>query len=239
MTTAKAFIPRILANVTISQIRETFSKKQIGKVSSINMHRRKNDKNHSYSFAFLEIKLYKTKEATILCEEILDNGFAKVFYDQKNYWEIKSFIPKKDRVSKSSPTSSSSVSLDSLYMINTEEMEEYEIEDESYSIDMDLGEKVFLPTGLLDIDHKENDYREQLSCNKYEDYSLSMDNYSKSKLINMYLFDESKYEENTYLYYIQTICRELTKIPALFSSDNSEEEKTQEYTDLEKCIMTA
>jgi hypothetical protein len=66
-----------------------------------------------------------------------------------------------------------------------------------------------------------------------------MDNYSKSKLINMYLFDESKYEENTFLYYIQTICRELTKIPALFSSDNSEEEKTQEYTDLEKCIMTA
>ena len=238
MTIAKAFIPRILANVTISQIRETFSKKQIGKVSSINMHRRKNDKNHSYSFAFLEIKLYDTKEATTLCEEILDNGTAKVFYDTKNYWEIKSFIPKKDRVSKSSPTSSSSVSLNSLYMTN-DEMDEYEIEDEPYSIDMDLGEKVFLPTGLLDIDHKENDYREQITCDKYEDYPLSMDNYSKSKLINMYLFDESKYEENTYLYYIQSICKELTKLPALFSSDSKEEEISQEYTDLERCIRTA
>jgi hypothetical protein len=96
-TITKAFIPRILCNVTVSQIRDVFAAKQIGKIKNIDMHRRKNDKNNQYSFAFIELALYDTKEATVLCEEILDNGSSKVFYDRKNYWEVKAFLPKNQR----------------------------------------------------------------------------------------------------------------------------------------------
>jgi hypothetical protein len=100
-TIAKAFIPRILGNVTVSQIRDAFAAKQIGKVKNIDMHRRKNEKNNQYSFAFIELALYDTKEATDLCEDILDNGSSKVFYDRKNYWEVKAFLPKSERVAAS------------------------------------------------------------------------------------------------------------------------------------------
>jgi hypothetical protein len=98
-TIVKAFIPRVLCNVTVSQIRDVFAAKQIGKIKNIDMHRRKNDKNNQYSFAFIELALYDTKEATFLCEEILDNGSSKVFYDRKNYWEVKAFLPKNQRAS--------------------------------------------------------------------------------------------------------------------------------------------
>uniref|UniRef100_A0A6C0JZA7 RRM domain-containing protein n=1 Tax=viral metagenome TaxID=1070528 RepID=A0A6C0JZA7_9ZZZZ len=98
-TITKAFIPRILGNVTISHIRDAFAAKQIGKVKNIDMHRRKNDKNNHYSFAFIDIVLYDTKEATDLCEDILDKGSSKVFYDKKNYWEVKAFLPRSERAS--------------------------------------------------------------------------------------------------------------------------------------------
>jgi hypothetical protein len=101
-TIAKAFIPRILGNVTVSQIRDAFAAKQIGKVKNIDIHRRKNEKNNQYSFAFIELALYDTKEATELCEDILDNGSSKVFYDRKNYWEVKAFLTKSERAAKAS-----------------------------------------------------------------------------------------------------------------------------------------
>lgn len=103
-TIAKAFIPRILGNVTVSQIRDAFAAKQIGKVKNIDIHRRKNEKNNQYSFAFLELALYDTKEATDLCEDTLDNGSSKVFYDRKNYWEVKAFLTKKERATASTAT---------------------------------------------------------------------------------------------------------------------------------------
>jgi len=103
-TITKAFIPRILCNVTVSQIRDAFAAKQIGKVKNIDMHRRKNEKNNQYSFAFLDLALYDTKEATALCEDILDNGSSKVFYDKKNYWEVKAFLPRSERALSPSST---------------------------------------------------------------------------------------------------------------------------------------
>jgi hypothetical protein len=100
----KAFIPRILGNVTVSQIRDAFAAKQIGKVKNIDIHRRKNEKNNQYSFAFIELALYDTKEATDLCEDILENGSSKVFYDRKNYWEVKAFLTKSERATASIAT---------------------------------------------------------------------------------------------------------------------------------------
>jgi len=98
-TITKAFIPRVLPNVTISQIRSVFSAKQIGKVANIDMRHRKNEKNNQYSFVFLELALYNTKEATELTEEIANIGLSKVFYDKKNYWEVKPFLSKSQRIS--------------------------------------------------------------------------------------------------------------------------------------------
>uniref|UniRef100_A0A6C0HIR0 Uncharacterized protein n=1 Tax=viral metagenome TaxID=1070528 RepID=A0A6C0HIR0_9ZZZZ len=95
----KAFIPRILGNVSVSQICNAFAAKQIGKVNHIDIHRRINEKNNQYSFAFLELELYDTEEAIALCEDIQENGLCKVFYDRKNYWEVKAFLPRSERAS--------------------------------------------------------------------------------------------------------------------------------------------
>jgi hypothetical protein len=98
-TITKAFIPRVLPNVTISQIRDVFAAKQIGKVININMHHRKNEKNNQYSFVFIDLILYNTKEANDLNEDITNAGVSKVFYDKKNYWEVKPFLSKSQRIS--------------------------------------------------------------------------------------------------------------------------------------------
>jgi hypothetical protein len=95
----KAFIPRVLPNVTISQIRDVFAAKQIGKVTNIDMRHRKNENNNLYSFVFLELALYNTKEAAELNKDIANAGLSKVFYDKKNYWEVKSFLSKTQRIS--------------------------------------------------------------------------------------------------------------------------------------------
>jgi hypothetical protein len=101
-TITKVFIPRILGNITAITVAHVFAAKQIGKITNIDMRRRKNEHNELYSFAFLDITLYNTKEATALCEDILDNGSSKVFYDRTNFWEVKSFIPRNQRADKHS-----------------------------------------------------------------------------------------------------------------------------------------
>jgi hypothetical protein len=98
-TITKAFIPRVLPNVTISQIRDVFAAKQIGKVTNIDMRYRRNENNNLYSFVFLEIALYNTKESAELNNDIANTGLSKVFYDKKNYWEVKSFLSKTQRIS--------------------------------------------------------------------------------------------------------------------------------------------
>jgi hypothetical protein len=101
-TINKVFIPRILGNITASTVADVFAAKQLGKIKNIDMRHRKNENNELYSFAFIEIALYDTEEAIALCEDIIDNGSSKVFYDRTNYWEVKSFIPRNNRPAKPS-----------------------------------------------------------------------------------------------------------------------------------------
>ena len=101
-TINKLFIPRILGNITASTVADVFAAKQLGKIKNIDMRHRKNENNELYSFAFIEIALYDTEEAIALCEDIIDNGSSKVFYDRTNYWEVKSFIPRNNRPAKPS-----------------------------------------------------------------------------------------------------------------------------------------
>jgi len=97
MSIVKLFIPRILGNITISQMRKTFVDKDIGKVTYIQFHRRKNEHKHLYSFAFLNIKLFETATAEAFNNDIKENGVYQLFYDKKNYWEVKKHASKKDR----------------------------------------------------------------------------------------------------------------------------------------------
>lgn len=98
-TITKVFIPRVLGNVTISQIRCVFAAKNLGKVTNIDVHHRKNEKNHRYSFVFLDLALYNSQEASDLCKDMLANGSTKLYYDNKNYWEVKTFLSKAQRLS--------------------------------------------------------------------------------------------------------------------------------------------
>jgi transcription elongation factor Elf1 len=93
----KAFIPRILGNIKSSQIRKTFVEKQIGKICSINIHRRKNENKNAYSFAFITVKLCDNAFALSVYKAIADTGVYNLYYDKKNYWEVKQYISKKTR----------------------------------------------------------------------------------------------------------------------------------------------
>ena len=98
--TAKVFIPRVLGGVNMSSIRTAFMDSKIGKPTSIDMHRKLNEKKNSYSFVFIDIDLFDTDEANAFSEGINTRGVYQLHYDKKNYWEVKSFLKKKDRTSK-------------------------------------------------------------------------------------------------------------------------------------------
>jgi hypothetical protein len=101
---AKVFIPRVLGGVKMSSIRTAFMDSKIGKPTSIDMHRKLNEKNNRYSFVFIDIDLFDTNEAKAFSESMNTRGVYQLHYDRKNYWEVKSFLQKKDRTSKKAST---------------------------------------------------------------------------------------------------------------------------------------
>lgn len=103
-TVAKVFIPRVLGGVHMSSIRTAFMDSKIGKPTSIDMHRKLNEKNNRYSFVFIDIHLFDTDEANAFSESLNTRGVYQLHYDRKNYWEVKSFLKKKDRTNKKAAT---------------------------------------------------------------------------------------------------------------------------------------
>lgn len=98
--TTKIFIPRILGGINISSIRTAFADHKIGKLVNINLHKKKNDKNHVYSFAFIEIELFETDEANCFKQELDRAGVIDFHYNHKNYWEVKRYLSRKSRATK-------------------------------------------------------------------------------------------------------------------------------------------
>lgn len=97
MTTINIFIPRILDNISESDINQAFYEMNIGIVTYIDLHTRVNEMNHRYSFAFISIELFDSDMAQNILYKLNQHGRAHIPYDDRNYWEIKYFIPKEKR----------------------------------------------------------------------------------------------------------------------------------------------
>lgn len=97
--TTQIYIPRILGNIQDSQIIEQFDNMNIGKIINIETHKKINENGYPYSFAFINLRLYETKNATIFKNNLEQLNNFQLFYDEEagRYWEIKKHIPRKER----------------------------------------------------------------------------------------------------------------------------------------------
>ena len=94
MNTIEIFIPRILGTITKNTVIKTFRELRIGNITTIDMHKKINENNNAYSFAFISIDLYNN-EYTKTFKHILDTKeYTRVTYDyhKNQYWEIKKHI---------------------------------------------------------------------------------------------------------------------------------------------------
>jgi hypothetical protein len=103
MTTNKVlniYIPRMLGTITKEIITDTFHSLHIGNVSYIDMHKRVNENNNSYYFAFITLELYDTDSAKNITKILNRDGITRITYDTKNkqYWEVKQHIQRELRV---------------------------------------------------------------------------------------------------------------------------------------------
>ena len=94
MNSIEIFIPRILGTITKNAVINTFKELRIGNITSIDMHKKINENNNAYSFAFISIDLYNN-EYTKTFKHILDTKeYTRITYDyhKNQYWEIKKHI---------------------------------------------------------------------------------------------------------------------------------------------------
>ena len=94
------YIPRMLGTITKEIITDTFDSLHIGNVSYIDMHKRVNENNNSYYFAFITLELYDTDSAKNITKILNRDGITRITYDTKNkqYWEVKQHIQRELRV---------------------------------------------------------------------------------------------------------------------------------------------
>jgi hypothetical protein len=99
MNLAKIYIPRILDSVSNKTITDTFQAMRIGSVYYIDKHRKVNERNKVYHFAFINIELFDTPEAKSFMYSIMRNGSFKLIYDMANilYWEVKPYVDREKR----------------------------------------------------------------------------------------------------------------------------------------------
>ena len=99
MMTLQIYIPRILGNIHNTQIIEQFNTMNIGKIVNIDMHKKINENGYPYSFAFIKLQLYESRNATIFKNNLEQLNNFQLFYDEEagKYLEIKKHISRKDR----------------------------------------------------------------------------------------------------------------------------------------------
>ena len=78
------YIPRMLGTITKEIITDTFDSLHIGNVSYIDMHKRVNENNNSYYFAFITLELYDTDSAKNITKILNRDGITRITYDTKN-----------------------------------------------------------------------------------------------------------------------------------------------------------
>jgi hypothetical protein len=57
MNSIEIFIPRILGTISKNAVINTFKELRIGNITNIDMHKKINENNNAYSFAFISIDL--------------------------------------------------------------------------------------------------------------------------------------------------------------------------------------
>lgn len=264
-TITKVFIPRVLANVTISQIHSVFASKQIGKTIYVDMHRRKNENNRIYSFVFLDISLYDTKESCDFYEDMTRHGSCKLYYDKKNYWEVKPFAhtPERGEINEKKEESDKPEEIENIYSICKDLAKnnfdyDYEKNWKKIAIHSELL-KVFCDREINVNNHEKDNskkcqstletriFREKRLDTRMEEDQLFekivIDDFSGtcgeqpfSKFIPM--FNELNEQERTQLTYIRTLCNELMKLPSFYTKEEREKME-KDYDDLEKEIKNA
>ena len=72
---------------------------RIGWVFYIDKHRKVNERNKIYHFAFINIEIFDTPEAKSFMNTIARNGSFKLIYEAANflYWEVKLYIDREKR----------------------------------------------------------------------------------------------------------------------------------------------
>jgi hypothetical protein len=95
----KIYIPRILGGINSKMLKNTFHRLSIGDAYYIDMHRKVNENNHIYYFAFLEIEMYDTIASNSLLAKLNNNRSVNLIYDEEagQYWELKKHVPKNER----------------------------------------------------------------------------------------------------------------------------------------------
>lgn len=93
------FIPRVFSNIRAERISEIFDTKCIGKVSSVDLISKKNQKGDTtqyYNMAFVHFdRLYDTDEALTFRREVSDPTMkAKVLYEDPWFWIVLPFEQK-------------------------------------------------------------------------------------------------------------------------------------------------
>ena len=100
MSSIHIYIPRILGSVKKSEIIDTFKRMDIGQVTFIDMHRKINENNNSYYYAFIKINLFSTIRSNNFQKSVCEFGMIRLLYDEESvqYWEIKHHVEKIARV---------------------------------------------------------------------------------------------------------------------------------------------
>jgi hypothetical protein len=94
MNSIEIFIPRILGSIKKHTVINTFKELRIGNITKIDMHKKINENNNAYSFAFISLDLYNN-EYTKTFKHMLDTKeYTRLTYDyhRNQYWEIKKHI---------------------------------------------------------------------------------------------------------------------------------------------------
>jgi hypothetical protein len=99
-TILNVYIPRMLGNINKKTVTDTFTELNIGNVFYIDMHKRVNENNNSYYFAFISLELYDTESAKNIKRILNRDGITRITYDTKNkqYWEVKQHIHREFRL---------------------------------------------------------------------------------------------------------------------------------------------
>ena len=90
----------MLGSVTKKTIQDSFNALGIGRVDEIDMVYKVNENHNAYYFAFIKIAPYNTPQSAALQRNLNKHKYIRFTYDEEagQYWEIKKYIPRDQRV---------------------------------------------------------------------------------------------------------------------------------------------